>query len=116
MGGATSDHNVGLRPLPEPRPLADDERTLLQRVLELHGRPARDPGTLRVVSVCSCGCRSIGIEDGSAGETGLQTYDTEGDGVEVIVHEINGQIQELEIWSGAYGPVELPDPARLRRT
>lgn len=116
MDDATSDDEVGLRPLPEPRPLANDEQRLLQRVLELHGRPARDPGMLRVVSVCSCGCRSLGIEDGAAGEPGRNTYDAEGGGVEVIVHEIDGQIEELEVWTGEHGPVELPDPAMLRHT
>jgi hypothetical protein len=112
----TSEDDVGLRPLAEPRPLSDDEQAMLQRVLELHGQPARAPGTLRVVAVCSCGCRSVGVEDDAAPQPDAhRAYDAGSGEVEVIVHEINRQIEELEIWSGNYGPVELPDPEALRR-
>ena len=126
-----------LLPLARPRELSARERELLEALIaplgvEELGRQVR---TAKVVSVCSCGCPSVGLSaegprvppavalavddtarDGTFGVKAWASND-EGRDVEVALHVIEGTVFELEIWSGWDGGdvhTSVPPAASLR--
>src|SRR5262245_58508108 len=117
--------------LSAPRPLSADERRLLDFLLDGHGvhdelRAQAD--SVEVVSVCDCGCRSVGVRPGSNAPDvpytakrpyfGLTAHGRSATATDVGVtlHVVSGRMTELEIWDGFLtdSQGELPDLATLR--
>ena len=85
----------------------------------------------RVVTKCSCGCPSVGLEvDASVPSARVKTLETplgrldwipitayqpksRSPDTEVTLHVVDGRLEELEIWAGKYGVRPRADPARL---
>lgn len=109
-------------PVPDRRPLTDSERELVRFLLE-HGTKdaaayAQQLPDVMVVSRCGCGCPTINLAVGgraaapSSPSTTLadaQGRSPEGDSCGIILHERDGLISELEIYSfGDAGQFSLP--------
>jgi len=128
-----------LMPLDEPRPVSAEELALLAALVEAVGSEALSEQVARaeVVSVCSCGCPSVGLRsDGPAlpSDVVRQLSDVgrddafalsawgvndEGRDVEVTLHVVLGRLEELEVWAGWDGgevQTALPAAETLRPT
>jgi hypothetical protein len=103
-------------PLPAPRPLGEEERELVDFLLAgpLGNEELRlQARTARVVSHCSCGCRSVGLSvegpgiaaPGTRSWLGLAATDQSASGgrIEVTLHVVDGALDRLEVWGGRYG-------------
>jgi len=123
-------------PLDPPRPLRADEKALLDFLVAATSHPelrAQARGA-KVISLCNCGCPSLGLEpaegsprasigeeDSDVGIAGAlriaaEGKNREGRSVEVILHVQQAQIVELEIWAGLSGgevETDLPDVSTL---
>ena len=124
--------------LSEPRDLNAVERVLLDFILDgpdVRPELRAQGDSAEVVSVCDCGCRSVGLrpdpalpdapytaEDSSVDSDdyiGLTAdgVSTAGTDVEVTLHVIFGRMTELEIWDGSdrggESRCELPGVATL---
>ncbi|HEX6700988.1 MAG TPA: hypothetical protein VF101_09695 [Gaiellaceae bacterium] len=121
--------------LPAPRPLASDERALLDALLAgPRSRPEliEQAATARVIGECSCGCPSVWLRadndtpplttTASESPTGDPSYysltahgqNTDGREVQVTLHVARGRLDELEIWAGEEGETTLPPTDGLR--
>jgi hypothetical protein len=126
-----------LVPLADPRPVTDGERALLEALVAPLGLSelAQQAAHSEVVSVCSCGCPSVGLRaDGPAlsteairrlSEVGRDDVvdvsawgvNDEGRAVLVTLHVVDGLLHELEVWAGWDGGevrTTLPSAASLR--
>jgi hypothetical protein len=120
-------------PLLEPRPLSEAERAVLAWLIE---RPATRAAlgaqlaTADVVSVCSCGCGSIGLQvsddapraswshEGEERDWFQVTAQVEPDDDRtmpgVVLTVAGGTLDELELWDSLTGRgVPVPDPTSL---
>jgi hypothetical protein len=96
-------------PLARPRPPTPGERALLEALAGDVLAP--QVAAAAVVAECSCGCPSIGLATdapalpGAHGHRELSRTVLAGDGrtVEVILHVVDGVVQELEVWAGHDG-------------
>jgi hypothetical protein len=108
-----------------PRPIADEERDLIEALLGAAGAGAvRFLGqleNLRVVGTCGCGCPSIDLSTGDGNRRSrpspLLLADAEspdGTPVSVILWVADGTLSGLEVhgWDGR-GRVHLPRPDTL---
>jgi hypothetical protein len=126
-----------LVPLDEPRPVSADEGALLAALVAPLGLDALSEQVARaeVVSVCSCGCPSVGLRsDGPAlaadavrrlsdvgrhDVLGVSAWglNDERRAVQVTLHVVSGRLQELEVWAGWDGgevQTTLPAAESLR--
>ena len=114
--------------IPEDRPLTDQERQLLERLLA-RGTPeaAQYAGQLlqvRVVGRCGCGCPTIDLAvEGRAASLGSPTAilaeasGTSPEGVQfgIILDSREGLLSELEVYSlGPHRPFALPDVDQIK--
>jgi hypothetical protein len=123
--------------LEAPRPLTDHERALVEWLLESPVARAELRAQLdvaSVVGVCSCPCPSVTLEvpadapvavldphhpdvrHGVDVDITADAVAPDGREIEVILHVMGGQLQELEVWAGTWGGdprTELPDVATL---
>jgi hypothetical protein len=115
-------------PLAEPRPLSTAERALLDALVDRTGHDdlRAQAGSAVVWSACSCGCPSAGLRvtgpqlstvdmvrlsrHGRDDYFGVHGY--AGD-VEIVVHVLQGTIDELEVYAGDGLRPALPSPAEL---
>lgn len=128
----------GLRSLSHPRDVSPSERALLVALADRVGRHelTAQVEQATVVATCACGCPSIGVRSDDApalqpeamralSGTGRDDVaaiaatarDAAGREVDVILHVVEGRIEELEVWAGTWGGdprTALPDPAALR--
>lgn len=103
-----------LEPLSNSRGVTADEMTVLRRILELHGGPRPVSDELRVVSECNCGCSSVGLDDRvPRSAQGHEAWRATDGSLELILHELDGRLVELEVWSGQPGPAALPNAEDL---
>jgi hypothetical protein len=125
-----------LVPLPEPRPLEPQERSLLEFLVESSGSDElrAQVAAVEVVATCACGCASIGLQ-GDGPQVSRDAMRRIGDfdrddhaeliawgvtpeerPVQVALHVSLGRIWELEVWSGPDDDVvsELPHVETLR--
>jgi len=114
--------------LAEDRPLSQQERTLLNWLIE-HGTPeaqqfATQLESVRVVGHCGCGCPTLDLATDKATEptTGASQILADFSGttpekvrVGVILHAREGKLSELEVYSvaGDVGAFSLPDLSTL---
>jgi hypothetical protein len=113
----------------ENRPLSDEERLLLEWLLQNGNASARSflvqLEAARVVSRCGCGCASINLSVGDGGwNTGtsmqiLSDYgwqDVADRKYGILVFEKSGFLAGLEVWSvdGEATPATLPSIHELR--
>ena len=126
-----------LVPLADPRPATDVEGALLEALVAPLGlrELANQVALAEVVSVCSCGCPSIGLRTkGPALSTDVVRrlsdvgrdnvldvsawgVNDEGRAVLVTLHVVEGLLEELEVWAGWDGGevrTTLPSAASLR--
>lgn len=118
--------------LPQPRPLTSKECALLDFLLSSPRASdvlREQAKSVQVVGNCWCGCPSVQLAVDPAGPRARCTPDEEQQiGVvtidawqrksrwpwtQVTLHVIEGELFELEIWSGRYGLRPRVDPARL---
>lgn len=127
-----------------PRPPSAQERALLDYLVKASESPelAEQISRVEVVSTCSCGCPSVGLNaEGppvtSETVTRLAAWDRHdvqvvgdhlivvravgqnraGQEVEVILHVVLGLAEELELWAGTWGGdvrTDLPAVDTLR--
>ncbi|HEX2209789.1 MAG TPA: hypothetical protein VHG93_19060 [Longimicrobium sp.] len=116
-----------LPPIPDPRPLAAEERRLARWMLE-HGAPeAREflpqLPRARVVSRCACGCATIDLEVGgltARRDGGMRVLGDfwfgDGDGVGgVFIYHYGGVLSGIEVYAlSGDTPRRLPTPESLR--
>ncbi|MEV4134122.1 hypothetical protein AB0J72_18370 [Dactylosporangium sp. NPDC049742] len=102
--------------LPQPRALTEAERALVVRLVEFAGvaELGEQVATVRVVSVCRCGCGSVGLRsDGppvpaavvarlsANGRDDYFAVSASGGGdVSVVLHVGSGLVVELELFAG----------------
>jgi hypothetical protein len=144
LESAESESGPSWRPrmveLASPRDLGEDERSFLDFMLEHPESVAalrEQARAVKVVSVCDCGCRSIGVgTDDSCPrahpDPRMDTYwrddyftieaqgtSKSGNDVVLVLHVMDGRMIELEIWDGPTEPDgrsrgEVPELATLR--
>jgi len=111
--------------LPSPRALSDAERALATRLAAFADVPglSEQVATACVVSVCDCGCASVGLRTEApavpeavvtqVSSTGrddyFAVYASAGPQVSVVLHILSGSIGELEIFAGD-GVAVTPPP------
>lgn len=115
-------------PLAQARGLTAAERALLEALVDRTGSAAlrAQARQATVNEICSCGCPSVGLHcDGPTlstedmlGFSGLGRDDwfavrAYHDGVDVVVHVVEGTIEELEVYAGDGVVPALPSPEDL---
>jgi hypothetical protein len=125
--------------LSKSRELSAEERVLLDFLLagpNVRAEVRTQGDSAQVVSVCDCGCRSVGLRSDvtafgapdSAEDSYIGRHDyigltadglsAAGTDVEVTLHIVLGRMTELEIWDGAStggkSRGELPEIATLQ--
>jgi hypothetical protein len=113
-----------------PRPLTNEERKLLTFMLDVPF-PGRDElqrqlPHVRVSAECGCGIEGCpvrilwvppveGVAPAPVGRRVPVTargHDRDGMFIQVLVHVVDGWLDELEAWRGDLGPfLQFPDPA-----
>ena len=124
IGEGSMDEEVN--PIPEERPLTDEEYQLAGWMLE-HGGPEAKTflsqlALARVVARCPCGCASIHFEvadhpypTGGLHVLGDFLYGSETDLSGVFIFERNGVLAGIELYGLAGdAPRTLPEPGSLR--
>jgi hypothetical protein len=132
-----ADFACTLVPLERPRALTPAERAILDHFAADYGSDAlhEQVAQAEVVGMCECGCPSVELRsaaDDVPTEEIREVADTEhlqdaqlrrwfmnrdGRVVDVTLHVVAGQLEELEVWSGWDGGetiTELPGPELLR--
>ena len=103
------------RTLPEPRPLSQWERAVLERLITFVPMDARSDlvdqlDELRVISECQCGCLTIDFASWSVSHRRIYGAADDSDEmlISFILHETEGRLTELEVFRGDSGPVRVP--------
>lgn len=129
------DTPTKLVPLGEPRPLTPREQALIDYLLDgpLGRAELREQAkAARVVSSCSCGCPSVGLDIDPVAPTAhfrrdetplgrtdwvpITAFQQKAKGeTEVTLHVVEGRLHELEVWAGSYGVRPRVDVTKLER-
>jgi hypothetical protein len=124
-------------PLDQPRPLTQPELAVLHRLVASVDSPGlrAQVDEAEVVGQCACGCPSIELRTRAAKVPGEELravadirrpvddavirrwFEADGRVVDVNLHVVAGEVEELEVWSGWDGGeivTALPGPDELR--